>query len=146
MNSVQTSERTETKNMNKEPLSRRVKAWAARLIDETYALYYACRDPRTPWYAKALAGFVVAHTLSPVDTIPDFIPVLGMLDDLVITPLGLAIALRMIPAGVMQDARRTAAENRQNGKIVSKAGLFIVIGIWAFLLALLALIIYNIVK
>jgi uncharacterized membrane protein YkvA (DUF1232 family) len=146
MNSVQNSERIETKDMNKEPLSRRVKAWAARLIDETYALYYACRDPRTPWYAKALAGFVVAHTLSPVDTIPDFIPVLGMLDDLIITPLGLAIALRMIPAGVMQDARRTAAENRQNGKIVSKAGLFIVIGIWVFLLALLALIIYRIVK
>jgi uncharacterized membrane protein YkvA (DUF1232 family) len=78
---------------------------ARALKNEALAIYIAAKDPRTPWYAKALIFFVVAHTFSPIDLIPDFIPVLGYLDDLIITPLGLALAIRLIPAEVLESAR-----------------------------------------
>ena len=78
----------------------------ARVIkNEALAVYLATRDPRTPWYAKALVFFVVAHTFSPIDLIPDFIPVLGYLDDLIVTPLGIALAIRLIPDEVLAEAR-----------------------------------------
>ncbi len=127
-------------------LLHRLKNWAEHLQKETYALYFAARDARTPWYAKVLAGLVVAYALSPIDAIPDFIPLLGYLDDVIIIPLGLALALRMIPVQVMQEARVTAAEKMQNGKIVSKAGILIVIGIWLVILALAAFIVYRLVR
>ena len=88
----------------------RAKAAVHRLEAETFALYLALRDPRTPWYARAWCIFVIAHTLSPIDLIPDFIPVLGYLDDLLITPLGIWLALKLIPAQVMQAARAKAAQ------------------------------------
>lgn len=75
---------------------------------EAYALSIAMRDPRTPWYARAFLALVVAHTFSPIDLIPDFIPVLGYLDDLIITPLGIFLALKMIPPAVMAEARQQA--------------------------------------
>jgi len=75
---------------------------------ETLALYFALRDPRVPWYARLLAAGVVAYALSPIDLIPDFIPVLGYLDDLVVVPLGIALALRLIPPEVMAEARYRA--------------------------------------
>jgi uncharacterized membrane protein YkvA (DUF1232 family) len=75
---------------------------------ETYTLYLACRDPRTPWYAKLLAGVVVAYAVSPIDLIPDFIPVLGILDDLVIVPLGAFLAIKMVPKEVMAECREKA--------------------------------------
>ena len=86
----------------------RLRSWARSLKRDTYALYFAVRDPRTPWYAKAVAAAVVAYALSPIDLIPDFIPVLGYLDDLVLVPLGLVLALRLIPAEVMNDSRARA--------------------------------------
>lgn len=90
--------------------------YARRMKSEAYALYLACRDPRTPWYAKALAAGVAGYAFSPIDLIPDFIPVLGYLDDLVIVPLGIALALRMVPKPVMAEcreaARRRFAEER----------------------------------
>ena len=76
-----------------------------RLMQELTALGIACRDPRTPWYARLLAVGVIAYALSPIDLIPDFIPVLGYLDDLLLVPLGIALALKMIPAEVMAEAR-----------------------------------------
>jgi uncharacterized membrane protein YkvA (DUF1232 family) len=75
---------------------------------ELHALYLAAKDPRVPWYAKALAGFVVAYALSPIDLIPDFIPVVGLLDDLVVVPLGILAVRRMIPAAVLADCRARA--------------------------------------
>jgi len=78
----------------------RWKARARQLKQETYALYLAYRDPRTPWYAKVLAGVVVAYAFSPIDLIPDPVPVLGYLDDLLLVPLGIALAIRVIPAPV----------------------------------------------
>jgi uncharacterized membrane protein YkvA (DUF1232 family) len=120
----------------------RVKSWANHLKSETYALYLAYRDPRMPWYAKWLVAFVVAHTFSPIDLIPDFIPVLGYLDDLIITPLGLALALKLIPPEVMADARLEAESRIPEGKIISRAGMMIVVSIWlAGLLALVVILI-----
>lgn len=88
----------------------RVKDWAQRLKRDTVVIYLAARDPRTPWYAKALAGFVVAYALSPIDLIPDFIPVIGFLDDLLLVPVGLWLALKLVPAEVMEDSRARAGD------------------------------------
>ena len=87
----------------------KLKARARALKNEAFAVYLAAKDPRTPWYAKALIFFVVAHTFSPIDLIPDFIPVLGYLDDLIITPGGLWLAVRLIPAEVLEEARGKVA-------------------------------------
>lgn len=118
-----------------------LKARARQLETETYALYLAYRDPAVPWYAKAFAALVVAHTVSPIDLIPDFIPVLGYLDDLVITPVGISLALRMIPPDIMARARLAAAKASAEGKIKTRAGVAIVLAVWAAGLAITALII-----
>lgn len=94
----------------------RLKNWAATLKREVMALWFACRDPRTPWYAKALAMLIVAYALSPIDLIPDFIPVLGYLDDLILLPVGIYLVLKLVPAQAMADARAKAQswiESRQ---------------------------------
>ena len=80
-----------------------LKVRARALKRESYALYLAVRDPRTPWYARAVAGAVVAYAFSPFDLIPDFIPVIGLLDDVILVPLGIALALKLIPTAVMAD-------------------------------------------
>jgi len=102
----------------------------ARLLKrEAYAIYLAARDPRTPWYVKALIFFVVAHTFSPIDLIPDFIPVLGYLDDLIITPGGIWLAVRLIPPEVLAEARGMAATyevDRSAGKI----GAVMIVLLW----------------
>ncbi len=85
-----------------------LRRWAKRLRTEIHALYLACRDPRMPWFAKAVAIFVVAYALSPIDLIPDFVPVFGYLDDLIIVPLGILLARRLIPADVMEECRAAA--------------------------------------
>ena len=85
------------------------RAHVAALRDETYALYVASRDPRTPWYAKLLVAAIVAYALSPIDLIPDFIPVLGQLDDLLLLPLGIALAIRLVPRAVLEEGRAEAA-------------------------------------
>ena len=121
----------------------RLSQLAERLERETYALYLAYKDPRLPWYAKVFAAFVVAHTFSPIDTIPDFIPVLGYLDDLIITPLGIYLALKMIPTEVMIDARQRAALAKAEGKIRSRAGIAIVVAIWAIGFVLVAFVDYR---
>lgn len=82
----------------------KLKARARALKIEAYAIYIAARDPRTPWYTKALIFFVVAYTFSPIDLIPDFIPVLGYLDDLSITPGGIWLAVQLIPPEVLEEA------------------------------------------
>ena len=109
----------------------RLRARAKQLETETYALYLAYRDPRVPWYARAFAAFVVAHTVSPIDLIPDFIPVIGYIDDLIITPLGLVLALRMIPPQVMVQARQQATIAAAEGRIKTRAGIAIVLSVWA---------------
>ena len=94
-----------------------------------YALYLACHDPRVPWYAKALAATVVAYALSPIDLIPDFVPVLGYLDDLLLIPLGVLAVRAMIASDVMEDCRRRArAEAGQ--RLTSRVGLAMIIASW----------------
>jgi uncharacterized membrane protein YkvA (DUF1232 family) len=93
-----------------------------------HALYLASRDPRVPWYAKALAARVAAYALSPIDLIPDVVPVLGYLDEVVIVPLGIMLAIRMIPDEVMAEHR--AAALRAEGRPVSRAGAAAVIAVW----------------
>jgi uncharacterized membrane protein YkvA (DUF1232 family) len=111
-----------------------LKQRAQALKVEAYALWIAYRDRRVPWYAKVWVGLVLAHTFSPIDLIPDFIPVLGYLDDLIITPLGIAIALKMIPPEVMQEARQQARQVMSTGEPHSRLGLFLVLAIWAIVL------------
>ena len=109
---------------------------ARKLKSETYSLYLAYKDPRTPWYAKAFAALVVAYAFSPIDLIPDFIPVLGYLDDLILVPLGVALALKMIPAEVIEAARDEAAEHMASGKLVNWVAGAAIIVIWVGALAL----------
>ena len=107
----------------------RFKAWAARLKRDVTVLGLALADPRTPWHARALALFIVAYALSPIDLIPDAIPVLGLLDELLLLPLLIAAATRLIPAPVMADCR-TRAEAPLPGWLRC-AGLAIIVAIWA---------------
>ena len=98
-----------------------LKARARRLKAEVTALYYAARHPRTPWYAKAFIVAIVAYALSPIDLIPDFIPVLGFVDEIVLLPFAIALAIRLVPAEVMNECRARASET---GRVKSAAGRF----------------------
>jgi uncharacterized membrane protein YkvA (DUF1232 family) len=109
------------------------KQWAKKLKIEVYALYLTYKDPRVPWYARVFAACVVGYAFSPIDLIPDPIPVLGYLDDLVLIPLRVAIALRMIPAEVMCECREKAKEIMAQGKPVNKMAAAVIIGIWVLL-------------
>jgi uncharacterized membrane protein YkvA (DUF1232 family) len=111
----------------------RWKQRAGRLKTETYAIYLAYRDPRTPWYARIFALCVVGYAFSPIDLIPDFIPVLGYLDDLVLVPLGIALALRMIPPAVLAECREAARTLGEQGKPTSWAAAAAVAAVWLFL-------------
>jgi uncharacterized membrane protein YkvA (DUF1232 family) len=107
---------------------------ARRLKVEIYALYLAYRDPRVPWYARVFAALVVGYAFSPIDLIPDAIPVLGYLDDLLIVPLGIALAVRMIPLPVLAECREEA-RNAKDGP-VNKVAAVVVVAIWIALAAL----------
>lgn len=110
-------------------LMTRLKSRARALKQEAYAISLAARDPRTPWYVKALIFFVVAHTFSPIDLIPDFIPILGYLDDLIITPGGIWLAVRLIPPEVLAEARATAAA-RDVDRSAGKVGALLIVLVW----------------
>jgi uncharacterized membrane protein YkvA (DUF1232 family) len=109
-----------------------------RLRIETYALYLAYRDPRVPWYAKAVAAIVVGYAFSPIDLVPDFIPVLGYLDDLVLVPLGIALALRLIPAHVLDEYRDESRSLMESGGPKSRAAAAGIIAVWVLTVALSA--------
>jgi uncharacterized membrane protein YkvA (DUF1232 family) len=121
----------------------RFRRWARALKQETLALYLAAGDPRTPWYARLLAGCVVAYALSPIDLIPDFVPVLGYLDDLLLVPLGIALALKLIPAEVIADARQEAAQRLARSRPTSGVAAVAIVAIWLSLAVLCALIVYR---
>ena len=107
--------------------------WRVRLRSlkrDTYALLLACRDERTPWYAKLTAAVVVAYAFSPIDLIPDFIPVLGLLDDLVLIPLGVVLVRWMVPAVVMEECRVRAASAFETGKPVNWTAAVVIVTLW----------------
>lgn len=112
------------------PVFDRLKGWARRLKGETYALYLAARHPKTPWYAKVLAAGVAAYALSPIDLIPDFIPVLGYLDDLLLVPAGIALAVRLIPADVLAQCRERAEIELAGRRPVSRAAGVVIVAVW----------------
>jgi len=108
---------------------------AGQLNVEAYTLYLAYKVPRVPWHARVFAAYVVARTFSPIDLIPDFIPVLGYLDDLGLTPLGIALALRMIPRAVLDESRERAREVVRQGTPKNWIAASIVIVVWLLLIA-----------
>ena len=113
-----------------------LKQRARHLKTETFALYLAARDPRTPWYAKLLVAGIVAYAFSPIDLIPDVVPVLGYLDDLILIPIGIALAIKLIPHQVLAECRARANETIQNGKPVSRVAGAVIVVIWLVLAAL----------
>ena len=114
--------------------------WARRIKRDAVTLWFACRDPATPWLPKALCWFTVAYALSPIDLIPDFIPVLGYLDDVLLLPALIWLAVRLLPPEVIVRSRARAEESmaRTGSKPTSKTGMALVIGIWVLVAAGLA--------
>ena len=105
----------------------RLRGWARDIKRDVHALYLCARDPRVPWYAKAVALCVAAYALSPIDLIPDFIPVLGYLDDLILVPLGILLAVRLIPPAVLAEHRAAAASAPLRA---SRTAAVVIIAIW----------------
>ncbi|MDX0547191.1 DUF1232 domain-containing protein [Sinorhizobium medicae] len=114
----------------------RARRWARDIKRDVIVLWLAARDSRVPWYAKLAAGAIAAYALSPIDLIPDFIPILGYLDDLVIVPLGIIAVLRLIPTDVLAELRIQALQ--QVERPVSRAGMAAVISIWLTFVALIS--------
>jgi uncharacterized membrane protein YkvA (DUF1232 family) len=128
------------------PMLEHWKQRARELKIEVYAIYLAYRDPRVPWYARVVAACVVAYAFSPIDLIPDPIPVLGYLDDLVLIPLGVKLALSMIPADVIAESRVKAQEIIRQGKPVNRVAAVIIIAIWLLLAALMIAFVLRVFK
>jgi uncharacterized membrane protein YkvA (DUF1232 family) len=112
--------------MNLEAWKRR----ARQLSAQTYALYLAYRHPRTSWYAKVFAALVVGYVFSPIDPIPDFLPGVGLLDEMVVVPIGVLIAAKMIPQEVMEECRERAREVAEGEKPVRRVAAVVVVAIW----------------
>jgi uncharacterized membrane protein YkvA (DUF1232 family) len=120
---------------------KQTKQWAHIVRRDVHAVYLASRDPRVPWHTKALAIGVTGYALSPIDLIPDFIPILGLLDDLIIVPLGLLLAVKLIPPHIMAEHR--AAALAAQARPVSRTGAAAVIAIWLVLVGLSAWLAYT---
>jgi len=123
-----------------------IDAWkqrAKQLKTETYALYLAYKDPRTPWYARLCAALVAGYAFSPIDLVPDPIPVLGYLDDLILVPLGAALAVKMIPPDILAESREKAWEVMSEGQPTNWAAAAVIIAIWLILAAMAVLLIVR---
>jgi len=106
----------------------RLTRWARAVKRDVHALWFAARDPRTPWHAKAVAVAVAAYALSPIDLIPDFVPVLGYLDDAILLPLGILLAIRLVPAEVLLECRARA--EAAAARPASRAGAAFIVALW----------------
>jgi uncharacterized membrane protein YkvA (DUF1232 family) len=125
------------------PLVAELKQRARRLKTETFALYLVARHPGTPWYAKLFVAGIVAYAFSPFDLIPDFVPVLGYLDDLILIPMGITLAMRMVPPSVLAECRARAQEVMSQGKPVNRIAGAVIVVIWIALAALFAVWAYE---
>ena len=123
------------RHMGREAWRRR----ARQLSAQTYALYLAYRHPRTPWYAKVFAALVVGYVFSPIDPIPDFIPGVGLLDELVVVPIGVLIAAKMVPRQVMEECEEKAREVAEGERPVSRGAAVVVVAVWLLGVALAVL-------
>lgn len=122
-------------------MSEKLKDWARALKRDVHAIYLASRDPRVPWYAKALAVAVAGYALSPIDLIPDFIPVLGYLDDIILVPLGIVLVLKLIPASIMAEHRASALA--QQDRPVSRAAALAIVCVWIVSVVLVGWLVYR---
>jgi uncharacterized membrane protein YkvA (DUF1232 family) len=112
---------------------------ALQLKREVWALYLAARHPNTPWYAKLFVIALVAYALSPIDLIPDFIPVLGLLDELILLPLGIGLAMRMVPASVMAECRARALADATFSSRAGRVGAVVIVMLWLILIIVVAI-------
>src|SRR4030042_4054187 len=121
------------------------KTKAARLKNETYALFLASKDSRTPWYAKVFAGLIIGYALSPIDLIPDFIPVVGYLDDLIIIPAGIALLIKIIPRDILEECRAKARFDLLNNKSKNWVAGIIIVLIWLLAIYLIIKLIWPLI-
>lgn len=122
-------------------MMKRLDNWARIIKRDVHALYLAARDPRVPWYAKAAGAIVAGYALSPIDLIPDFIPVLGYLDDAILVPLGIMLVVRLIPPEILAELRAAAAAAQT--RPVSRMAAAVVLAIWAVSAMAAGLILYR---
>ena len=120
------------------------KSRTGKLKRETYTLYLAYRDPRTPWVARLLSALVVAYAFSPIDLIPDPIPVLGYLDDLILVPVGVYLAVKMIPPDVLEECRAQSDSVMAQGKPVNRAAAVVIVAIWLLIAVATVLVLYKV--
>jgi uncharacterized membrane protein YkvA (DUF1232 family) len=125
------------------PVIAELKARARRLKTEVAALVLAVRHPGTPWYAKLFLVAIIAYALSPIDLIPDFIPVLGLVDDIILLPFAIVLAVKMIPAGVMAECRSRASQLDASGSRIGRIGAAFILLLWLALIVLAALWAHN---
>jgi len=114
----------------------RPRKWARAIRRDAHALWLGARDPRTPWYIKALTLAIAAYALSPIDLIPDFIPVLGYLDDVILLPLAILLTVRLMPPQLMAEHRAAAA--KAEDRPTSRAGAALIVALWSIVAATLA--------
>jgi len=119
----------------------RLRQWARAIQRDAHALYLAARHPRTPWYAKALALAIAAYAFSPIDLIPDFIPILGFVDDLIVLPLAIVFVLTLIPADVMAESRAVAAAAAE--RPVSRTAAVLIVLVWLTAIGLIGALTYR---
>ena len=115
------------------------KLWARQLTAQTYALYLAYRHLKTPWYAKVFAALIVGYVFSPIDPIPDFIPGVGLLDEMVVVPIGVLLAAKMIPPDVFEECREKAREVAEGEKPMSRIAAVVIVAVWLMCVALAVL-------
>ena len=125
------------------PVLEQFKNRVRELKREIHALYFAAKHPQTPWYAKLFVAAVVAYALSPIDLIPDFVPILGYLDDLILVPLGIAAAIKLIPPHVLAESRARADEAASHAKPTSRIAAAVIVCIWIVVTALFAAWLYE---
>ncbi|GAA6616811.1 YkvA family protein [Scytonema sp. NUACC26] len=121
-----------------------LKQFAKKLKQEVYAVYLASKDHRVPWYTRALAVIIVAYAFSPIDLIPDPIPILGYLDDLIIIPLGIWLLLKLIPPSILSECRERAEIEKLQGKPINWIAAVVIIVIWLLLGIAIALLLNSI--
>ena len=124
----------------------KIKAWAKNLKRQIFILYCAYRDERVPWYVKLFTACIVAYAFSPIDLIPDFIPILGYLDDVIILPLGIMFALKMIPKDVISDCELKANEMMKNGKPKNWIVGSLIIFIWSIIILWIILKVFHVLN
>ncbi|MEY8755422.1 YkvA family protein [Peribacillus frigoritolerans] len=124
----------------------KIKTWARSLKRQIFILYFACKDERVPWHAKVFTACVVAYAFSPIDIIPDFIPILGYLDDVILVPIGIMIALKMIPKNVLTDCEVQAEEMMKNGKPKNWIVGSLIVMIWVLIIIWAIIYIYRLMN